>query len=133
MSDPRRLLIIDDEPDFCEILKAQLTKEGFEVLGAGDGKQGFLLATEKVPDCILLDIRIIEGEDGLTFLRRLRSFRHDDPSFQNQIRKLPVIVITATGDGMRPLFQSEGISDFIVKPFDTADLKSRILKAVSKS
>ena len=126
----KRLLIVDDEPDICEVLKAKFQRYGFDVLVAHEGREGFQKVKDENPDCVLLDIRIPIGEDGLTFLRRIRSYRNQDSNEQNRIRNLPVIVLTAAGEGMRPLFQAEGISDFVEKPFDSEDLKAKILKAM---
>ena len=128
----KRILILDDEKDICEILKHRFLKFGFEVSVAYDGKEGFDKILQETTDCVILDIRIQGGEDGLTFLRRLRSFRDDDAKVQERIRKIPVIVLTATGQNMKPLFEMEGINDFMEKPFDAAHLKDRVLKILSK-
>src|SRR5689334_3000645 len=127
-----RILIVDDEQDICEVLRAKFQHYGFEVAISHDGKDAFERAESERVDCILLDIRMA-GEDGLTFLRRLRHFRHDDHDIQVRVRKIPVIVLTAAGDNMRALFQVEGISDYVEKPFDTEDLKNRILNIVGKA
>jgi CheY-like chemotaxis protein len=97
---------------------------------AYDGQDGFKKATELIPDCILLDIRMPKGENGLTFLRRLRAFRDEDVDKQLRIRKIPVVILTGAGDQMKSLFQQEGISDYIDKPFDSENLKNRILKVI---
>ena len=131
MTEAKRLLIIDDEPDICEVLKAKFEQLGFLASTACDGAKGLEQVLKTPPDCILLDIRIQIGEDGLTFLRRLRGYRSEDPDLEARVRKIPVIILTAAGSQMRPLFQMEGISDYIEKPFDTEDLKSRILRVVS--
>ena len=129
MPDPKkRLLIIDDEPDICEILRVKFEYEGYQVWIAHEGFSGFELAKREKPNCILLDIRIPGGQDGLTFLRRLRSYRDPDPAEQKRMRGIPVVILTAAGDHMRPLFEAEGISDFIEKPFDSKELRLRIEK-----
>jgi len=129
VDDKKRLLIIDDERDICEVLKAKFQFYGFEVFVAYDGREGFEKVTEVNPHCILLDIRM-PGEDGLTFLRHLRSYRDDDPETQARIRKIPIIVLTATGGNMKSLFQTEGVSDFVEKPFDANNLRDRIFKVI---
>ena len=126
----KRLLVIDDEADLVEVLKVKFQNFGFEVLTAPEGREGFRKVKEGNPDCVLLDIRIREGEDGLTFLRKLRSYRDEDFEIQSRIRRIPVIVLTSAGDSMRALFEAEGITDFVIKPYDDEDLKNRILKAV---
>ena len=125
-----RLLIIDDEVEVCEILKTTFQNDGYEVLVAYDGKSGFNQLEQNPPDCILLDVRMKRGEDGLTFLRRLRSFHHENPDFEAKLRKTPVIVLTGAGENMRPLFEIEGINQYIHKPYDSSQLKESVRSIV---
>jgi CheY-like chemotaxis protein len=120
------LLIIDDEDDVCQIVKEKFEQLGYTVLTANDGAEGYRKTEEGKPDCVLLDIRIPGGEDGLTYLRRLRAYRHDDLQEQARIRKTPVIVLTGAGMTMQSLFEIEGIKAFIEKPFDLANLQAKI-------
>ena len=120
------ILIVDDEDDVCQIVKEKFEHLGYRVLTANDGAEGYRKTEEGKPDCVLLDIRIPKGEDGLTYLRKLRSYRHDDLEEQSRIRKTPVIVLTGAGATMQALFELEGISGFIEKPFDLANLQSKV-------
>jgi CheY-like chemotaxis protein len=120
------ILVIDDEEDVCQIIKEKLEPLGYTILTATDGAEGFRKTEEAKPDCVLLDILIPKGEDGLTYLRNVRFYRHRDLEKQTRIRKTPVIVITGAGVKMRPLFEFEGISGFIEKPFDLANLRGKI-------
>ena len=133
MSDaPKRLLIIDDEKDVSEVLKFKFEKLGFQVQLSFDGLEGFQKALLFKPHCILLDIRM-PREDGLTFLRKLRAYRDGDPALQSNLRKTPVIVLTAARDSMKSLFQVEGISDYLEKPYDFEVLKGRIEQSIESS
>ncbi len=120
------LLIVDDEDDVCQIVKEKFEQLGYKVLTALDGAEGFHKTEEGKPDCVLLDIRIPQGEDGLTYLRKLRSYRHEDLQEQTRIRKTPVIILTGAGATMQALFDLEGISGFIEKPFDLANLQDKV-------
>ncbi|MFH1800921.1 MAG: response regulator [Candidatus Omnitrophota bacterium] len=120
------LLIIDDEDDVCQIVKERFGRLGYKVVTANDGAEGFQKAEEEKPDCVLLDIRIPGGQDGLTFLRNLRSYRHVDLEEQDRVRKIPVIVLTGAGVTMQPLFEIEGIKGFIEKPFDLSNLQTKV-------
>ncbi|MFA5159867.1 MAG: response regulator [Candidatus Omnitrophota bacterium] len=124
------LLVIDDEDDVRQIVKEKFELLGYKVLTALDGAEGFRKTEEGKPDCVLLDIRIPKGEDGLTYLRKLRSYRHDDLHEQARIRKTPVIMLTGSGAAMQPLFEVEGISYFIEKPFDLASLPGKVEHAL---
>ena len=128
----RCLLIIDDEDGVCQIIKARCEPLGYKVLIAHEGAEGLRKAEEEKPDCVLLDIRIPVGEDGLTFLRRIRSYRHDDPQEQTRMRKTPVIVLTATGNAMQTAFEMEGISGFIEKPFNVTSLHRKIQQVLGQ-
>jgi CheY-like chemotaxis protein len=120
------ILVIDDEDDVCQIIKEKFELLGYKVLTALDGAEGFQKTEEGKPDVVLLDIRIPKGEDGLTYLRKLRSYRHDDLQEQTRTRKTPVIMLTGAGATMQPLFELEGISGFIEKPFDLANLQGKV-------
>jgi DNA-binding response OmpR family regulator len=122
----KRILIIDDEDDVCRTVKEKFELSGFQVLMAADGAEGFKKTEEEKPDCVLLDIRIPRGEDGLTYLRKLRSYRHEDLKEQARMRKIPVIMLTGAGTAMQPLFELEHISGFIEKPFDLANLQYQV-------
>lgn len=123
------ILVIDDDKDVCDILRARFSQFSFNVRTAFDGQEAFKMVLEKRPDCILLDIRM-PNLDGLTFLRKVRSYRNDVDSRENEIRDIPVIVLTGTGKTMKPLFDLETISDYVEKPFDAEDLKARVEKAI---
>ena len=125
--DQKCILVVDDEDDICQIIKAKFEALGYRVLTANDGAEGFDKTEEGRPDCVLLDVRIPHGMDGLTYLRKIRSYRHDDLDLEARIRKTPVVVLTGVGAAtMQPLFELEGISGFIEKPFDLGNLQSKI-------
>ena len=120
------LLIVDDEDDVCQIVKEKFESVGYRVLTANDGAEGYRKTEEGKPDCVLLDIRIPGGEDGLTYLRKLRSYRHENLEEQTRIRRTPVIMLTGSGVTMQSLFEIEGIKGFMEKPFDLANLQGKI-------
>ena len=122
----KHILVIDDESSLCEVLKARLEGFGFSVSTALSGRQGWQEVLVRTPEVILLDIRMPE-EDGYTFLKKLRSFRDpEDQAREKRIRQLPVIVITATGEGMKPLFEQEQISAYVTKPIDSTVIRKLI-------
>jgi DNA-binding response OmpR family regulator len=127
---PKRILIIDDEKDVCEVLKVKFERTGFQVQVAYDGADGYAKALIFKPHGIILDVRM-PREDGLTFLRKLRAYRDDDPELQSRLRNTPVIVLTAASPHMKSLFQTEGISEYMEKPFDFEVLKARLLQITS--
>jgi CheY-like chemotaxis protein len=128
MAEKKCILIIDDDKNVCQIIKARFEALGYRVLIAYEGAEGLTKTETEKPDCVLLDILIPKGESGLTYLRKIRSYQHDDLKEQTRVRGIPVIVLTATGMGMKTLFELEGISGFIEKPFQVASLHAKIQK-----
>jgi DNA-binding response OmpR family regulator len=104
---PKRILIIDDEPDVCEALAGRLQKDGFEVRSALSGERGLELAFAEHPDLIMLDL-LMPGVNGWELLRRLRADEWG--------RTVGVIVLTNVSD---PEGAAEAVSynvyDYIVK------------------
>ena len=113
-----KLLIVDDDPNICDMLKLYFENEGYKVKTANDGIEG--IATFKLcdPDLVLLDI-MMPRKDGWQVCREIR-----------EISPKPIIMITAKGEVFDKVLGLElGADDFIVKPFDMKELSARI-KAV---
>ncbi|HSP90839.1 MAG TPA: response regulator [Vicinamibacterales bacterium] len=81
----RTVLVIDDEPDVQTYLATLLEKEGFTVVTAGDGEEGFTRAVESKPDLIFLDI-MMPKKTGIMLYRRIRK----EPT----IGAVPVVILT---------------------------------------
>ncbi len=116
--DKKKVLVVDDDVDLLKMLKLRIEAEGYEFMSAQDGQEMLKLIKMKKPDVILLDI-MLPGMDGYTALRKIRK--------EEEFRDIPVIILTAkekkkVGD----LFQLEGISFFVEKPFEASDLLQKI-------
>ncbi len=118
---PKRILIIDDEPDVLEIVRSVLNTKGHQVETAKSGEDGLALAREEKPDLIVCDL-MMPRISGLEVIKRLKK----DP----ELRSVPIIVLSALGDDEErtPDFwiQSLGIDDYVRKPFDPLDLLGRV-------
>ena len=112
----KKILIVDDEVMLVELLKIRLEDNGYDVTSANDGFEGLSKAIETSPDLIILDINM-EGMDGYTMLKEIRKNDH--------IKDTKVIMLTASGKN-KELFEKEGISGYITKPFDTEDFVSEV-------
>jgi two-component system response regulator MprA len=111
-----RILVVDDEPAVREALRAGLEFEGYEVTLAADGLGALEAIAKQAPDAIVLDV-MMPRMDGLTVLRRLRSFD----------AALPVLLLTArdtVGDRVTGL--DVGADDYLTKPFDLDELYARL-------
>jgi two-component system alkaline phosphatase synthesis response regulator PhoP len=86
MNEKKRILVVDDEPDFCSIVQGQLEKEGFEVELAYNGVEGLEKTRTNPPDAIVLDVMMPEM-DGYEMCKELK----DDENCCD----IPVILLTA--------------------------------------
>ena len=111
----RVVLVVDDEKPILDILKFNLQKEGFHVLGAADGEEGLNLALTKNPDLILLDI-MLPKMDGFDVCKRVR-----------EKSNVPIIMITAREEEVDKVLGLElGADDYITKPFSVRELLARV-------
>jgi len=112
------ILIVDDHRELRELISRVLTKEGFRVSAAADGRaMRQMLATSRI-DLVLLDL-MLPGEDGLALCRALRAES-----------SIPIIMLTAKGDELDRVIGLEmGADDYLPKPFGSRELIARI-KAV---
>ncbi|MDB4945779.1 MAG: Response regulator of zinc sigma-54-dependent two-component system [Labilithrix sp.] len=117
------VLVVEDEAGLRDGLAAAVGTLGYRALTAGGlGEARASLAVE-APDCILLDIRLKDG-DGLTFLGELR----DGP-----LHDVPVIVATAYGDSERTIrAMRDGAFDYLTKPFNLPLLLATVERAVKQ-
>jgi len=112
------VLIVDDEPLGRDSLEALLLTQGYNLAFAADGKEALAQAKELVPDVILLDV-MMPDMDGFEVCRHLRN----DPVLAD----VPVILVTALDDRDSRLQGIEaGADDFITKPFDRTELRTRV-------
>ena len=119
----RRILIVDDEPDFLEVMRARLEANDYEVTTAANGEEALGYIKNSKPDAVLLDI-LMPGIDGLEVLRRIRKM--DD--------SLPVYIITAFSTDERfKMANKLGASGFIVKTDDLAKEVENITSALDMS
>jgi len=109
----KKILIVDDEPDFLKVIKLRLASYKYKVIMASSGKEALAKIKREKPDAVLLDI-LMPGLDGLQTLKKIRSTN----------KKLPVYIITAFSNEERfKLARKLSASGFIVK---TASLKKEM-------
>ncbi len=101
----KRILLVDDEPDFVWMTKSRLEANNYDVHTACNGKEAIEKIKAEKPEVVLLDI-FIPGTDGLAVLRMIR--RHD--------KRVPIYIITASSNQQKFLDAKRfGASGFIVK------------------
>lgn len=118
MATASKVLIVDDEPIARESLEALLLGEKYELHFAANGLEGLRKAEALHPDAILLDV-MMPGMDGFEVCQRLRS----DP----ELEQVAIIMITALDDrSSRLAGLRAGADEFLSKPFDSVELKTRL-------
>jgi len=121
----KKILVVDDEKDVVEVIKARLEANNYEVLTAVSGKEGLEKAKTGQPGLILLDVMMPEM-DGFEVLRKLRDMR-----LKKEIKNIPVVMLTAKGElSSMSRARELGSSDYFVKPFDSEELLRYIRRYV---
>jgi DNA-binding response OmpR family regulator len=116
-----KILVVDDEEDILELVRYNLTRDGYNVLCAATGEEGLNTAKSKLPDLIILDL-MLPGMDGLDVARGLKNDKNT--------KNIPVIMLSAKGEEADIVTGLElGADDYVSKPFSPRILTARI-KAV---
>lgn len=112
---PKKILLIDDEPEILEICYDYLKVSGYDVTTAKDGAQGLSLFRRERPDLIVLDLMLPEI-DGLDVCRAIR-----------RESNVPIIMLTARVEETDKLIGLElGADDYMTKPFSPRELVARV-------
>jgi two-component system OmpR family response regulator len=115
-------LVVDDEPEMCDLLRKVLEKEGYRVSVAADGHQAVGTLPGSHPDLVITDLLMPKG-GGLELLTEIR---RDHPD-------LPVIIVTAFGDWHTYSRALElGAAAFISKPLKMAELVAAVHAALAQ-
>ena len=113
-----RILVVEDEEDILELVRFNLSREGYSVMGAASGEEAWKLASSEFPDLIVLDL-MLPGMDGLEVTKMIKN----DP----RTRDIPIIMLTAKGEESDIVTGLEvGADDYITKPFSPRILVARV-------
>ncbi len=119
-----RILVVEDEPSQVEVLKYNLSRQGFVVTVALDGEEGLNAAREDPPDLILLDW-MLPSMSGVEVCRQLRG--------DKATREIPVIMLTARSEERdKVLGLDVGADDFVTKPYSVKELIARVNAALRR-
>ncbi len=114
----KKILIVDDDTNICELLRLYLEKDGFQTMVVNDGKSAIDMEVSYKPDLILLDI-MLPQMDGWQVCREIR-----------KTSAVPIIMLTAKSETFDKVLGLElGADDYVAKPFDTKEVVARV-KAV---
>jgi len=123
MCDKKRILVVDDEPDFAMIVKKNLEKDGFDVELAYDGAEGLSKVKSNPPDAIVLDVMMPEM-DGYKVCSTLKNDR--------QYSEIPIVLLTAVASSVTSTRYShyDGMSteadDYLSKPASSDQITESI-------
>jgi CheY-like chemotaxis protein len=119
---PKKILLVDDNPDILEAVQLLLEDAGYLVV-TDNGERVEHLSEPDLPDIILMDM-LLSGKDGRDVIKFLKS--------QNHTKKIPVILNSAHPQAKK-LWKGSLADDFIAKPFDIDDLLVLIQKHLKKT
>jgi CheY-like chemotaxis protein len=118
----KKILIVDDDPDFVEATRMVLEAAGYQVTSAADGDEGLRKVKEESPDLVILDVIMKTVLDGLHMSQEMA----EDPEKHN----IPILMVTSIANSdyaaLFPTDEYVHINDFVSKPIAPADLLRRV-------
>jgi two-component system OmpR family response regulator len=115
MSDPARILLVDDDRELRDLVSRLLERHGYQVLASKDSREMALALGRTKPDLLILDV-MLPGKDGLQICREVREESH-----------VPILMLTAMGDEADRVIGLEmGADDYLAKPFSPRELLARV-------
>jgi DNA-binding response OmpR family regulator len=120
----RKILVIDDNPDTRDLTHLHLTTEGFAVVVASDGREGLYMAVAEQPDLIITDISLPEI-NGIDLIKQL--------SAQPELDNVPILVLTAYGDGEMDQAIKAGAYRAMGKPVHLDSLMDEVRQLLAES
>jgi CheY-like chemotaxis protein len=113
-----KILIVDDDPDFIKTTKMILMTDGYEIVTAGDSKEGLKVLREAKPDLVMLDIMMESLFEGFSFLGTLRT----SPDFED-LKSTPILMVSSvrTDTGSRFSFNDGEDMGSIPEPDEYMD------------
>jgi DNA-binding response OmpR family regulator len=115
---PKKILIVEDEPDIAQLVKMYLEKEGYHTVSAKTGTEGLKSLSSDRPDMMILDLMLPEM-DGLELCKKIRS--------KPETALLPIIMLTAKSEESDTIVGLElGADDYVAKPFSPKSLIARV-------
>jgi two-component system KDP operon response regulator KdpE len=115
MSEHRRILVVDDEPQISRVLRTSLTSQGYDIRVANDGETALEIMKDWTPELVITDLSM-PNMDGLELCRRIRS--------KSQV---PIIVLSVRGEEKTKVKALDaGADDYVTKPFGMEELLARV-------
>ncbi len=120
-----KILVVDDDRAINELIKVNLELNGYSVVQAFDGIEGFAMAKQELPSLVILDI-MMPDVDGFTVAQRIR--------MNPELKETPILMLTALSQINDKVKGFDiGVDDYLVKPFDMEELKVRVRALLKRS
>ena len=114
----KRILLIEDDRDIVELVKYNLSRDGFDVVAVGDGASGLAQLRKSPPDLLILDL-MLPKLPGLEVCKEIRR--------DQKLNRLPILILSARGEEAdRVLGLELGADDYVTKPFSPRELLARV-------
>jgi two-component system, OmpR family, KDP operon response regulator KdpE len=115
MSDHRRILVVDDEPQITRVLRTSLSSQGYDIRVANDGETALEIMKDWTPGLVITDLSM-PNMDGLELCRRLRA-----------VTQIPIIILSVRGqERIKVQALDAGADDYVTKPFGMEELLARV-------
>jgi len=112
----KKILLADDDPNLIQVLQLRFKKAGYEIVEAYDGDEALLKMRQEKPDLAVMDITMPKMS-GYALVREMKA--------DADLKHIPIIVISGK-DSMQDIFKIEGVGTYLVKPFDFAELLTKV-------
>jgi len=120
------ILVIDDDPDFVEITRTVLEKEGYDVISASNGDQGLLRVRNEHPDLVVLDIMMSSILDGVSVSQAMRG--------DEELRQIPLVMASSIAQSEQadqfPTDEYMHVDAWLSKPVQPAELIGAVNKLI---
>lgn len=120
----KHIVVIEDDPEMIELVKLILAKDGFQVTGAGNGREGLETIQEVAPQVVLLDL-MMPDMDGWEVYQSMKA--------NDAMKNIPVIIITAKAQSIDKVLglHIAKVDDYITKPFSPTELLNSVRKVMT--
>ncbi len=120
-----KILVVDDDIAINELIKINLELNGYSVVQAFDGIEGFAIAKQELPSLVILDV-MMPDVDGYTVAQRMRQ--------HPELKNVPILMLTALSQLNDKVKGFDiGVDDYLVKPFEMEELKVRVRALLKRS
>ena len=115
MSEHKRILVVDDEPQITRVLRTSLSSQGYDIRVANDGETALEIMKDWTPDMVITDLAM-PNMGGLELCRRLRT-----------TTQVPIVVLSVRGEEKTKVQALDaGADDYVTKPFGMEELLARV-------